>query len=354
MRALALIVLVACTRPGAERAMSDLEVGSAVLSGIDVTVTDGMAAIRKLEDRRLSLWASAPAIEVTIFTDATSTGTWTITVDNTPADAVLALAGQTFVRAPDTRPTLARFEVPLVAGSNAFVVAPPDWDTPGAFRVAAMADIQDALGDVDEVFAAINSVPDLRFVIAMGDITNRAEIAEYDLFEAQLLALNIPFYSTIGNHELWADPDRWFTRYGRMNFQFQFKGAAFTFVDSGDGGLDPIVEDWLDGWIEKAGPKPHVFLTHMPPIDPVAYRYGGFRSMRDAHRLLARLVKGGVDLTLYGHIHTLIEFENAGIPAYVSGGGGADPMLLDGIDRHFLVLDVDDRAIQNVGVVRVD
>jgi Icc protein len=76
--------------------------------------------------------------------------------------------------------------------------------------------------------------------------------------------------------------------------------------------------------------------------------------LRDGHRLLGRLVEGGVDLTLYGHIHTHVAFENAGIPARISGGGGADPMKLDGIDRHFLVLDVDDRAIQNVSVHRVD
>ena len=60
--------------------------------------------------------------------------------------------------------------------------------------------------------------------------------------------------------------------------------------------------------------------------------------------MLSRLAAGDVDLTLYGHIHTYIEFENAGIPAYVSGGGGADPMHFDGIDRHFLVIEVDPAA----------
>jgi Icc-related predicted phosphoesterase len=352
VRALLLLFAVACTRPSAERALGDLEVGTAVLGGANVTVTDGMAAIRKLADTELELWASAPAIEVTITSDALAT--WTIVVNNTPVDAVLAIEGRTIVREQGTRPTVARFMVPIVAGPNILVIAPPDHDQPGAFRVAAMADIQSAMPSVHEVFEAISAVPDLRFVVAMGDITDRAEIAEYELFEQKLLALDIPFYSTIGNHELWADPDRWFTRYGRMNFQFSFKGAAFTFVDSGDAGLDPIVEEWLDGWLADAGTKPHVFLTHMPPIDPVAYRYGGFRSMRDGHRLLARLVEGGVDLTLYGHIHTHIEFENAGIPARISGGGGADPMRLDGIDRHFLVLEVDDRAIGDVSVHRVD
>jgi Icc protein len=373
VRALVFVMLAACTRPSAERALADLEVGSATLGGTNVTITDGMAAIRRLTDNNLELWASAPVIEVTIFTDVAAA--WTILVSNTPVDAVLTagdmivtarplrgaaivtarpLRGAAIVREPGTRPTVARFTVPLVAGANRLLVAPPDHDVPGAFRVAAMADIQTAMGSVHEVFEAISAVPDLRFVVAMGDITDRAEIAEYELFEQKLLSLDIPFYSTIGNHELWADPERWFTRYGRMNFQFTFKGAAFTFVDSGDAGIDPVVEDWLDGWIADAGAKPHVFLTHMPPIDPVAYRYGGFRSMRDGHRLLARLAQGGVDLTLYGHIHTHIEFENAGIPARISGGGGADPMRLDGIDRHFLVLDVDDRAIQDVRVQRVD
>ncbi|MDQ3334487.1 MAG: metallophosphoesterase [Myxococcota bacterium] len=352
MRALLLLLAVACTRPSAERALGDLDIGSAVLGGTNVTVTDGMAAIRRLADNQLELWASAPAIEVTLVSDATQA--WTIVVNNTPVDAVLAIEGRMFEREPGTRPTVARFDVPLVSGANRMVVAPADHQVPGAFRIAAMADIQSAMPSVHEVFEAISAVPDLRFVVAMGDITDRAEVEEYELFEQKLLALDIPFYSTIGNHELWADPDRWFTRFGRMNFQFTFKGAAFTFVDSGDAGLDPVVEEWLDSWLADAGTKPHVFLTHMPPIDPVAYRYGGFRSMRDGHRLLARLVEGGVDLTLYGHIHTHIEFENAGIPARISGGGGADPMKLDGIDRHFLVLDVDDRAIQNVSVQRVD
>lgn len=353
--ALLIAVLAACTRPSAERALGDLEVGSAVLGGTTVTVTDGMAAIRRLGDGEVELWAGAPAIEVTIFVDATSAGAWTLVVDNTPTDAVLMVDGATIAREPGgARPTVATFHLPLLAGANRMVVAPPDYQVPGAFRVAAMADIQTAMPRVHEVFEAISREPDLRFVIAMGDITDRGEIGEYELFEEKLRTLDIPFYSTIGNHELWGDAERWFSRFGRMNFQFAFKGAVFTFVDSGDAGIDPIVEDWLDGWIANAGERPHVFLTHMPPIDPVGYRYGGFRSMRDGQRLLARLVGGGVDLTLYGHIHTFIEFENAGIPAFISGGGGADPMLLDGIDRHFLVLEVDDQAIRDVSVLRVD
>ena len=104
---------------------------------------------------------------------------------------------------------------------------------------------------------------------------------------------------------------------------------------------DDLVEDWLVDWLAAARDRTNIFLTHFPPIDPVGVRYGGFRSADDGRRLLSRLAEANVDLTLYGHIHTYIQFENAGIPAYISGGGGAKPMRWDGVDRHFLVVESD-------------
>jgi len=91
----------------------------------------------------------------------------------------------------------------------------------------------------------------------------------------------------------------------------------------------------------------------MQPVDPFGTRYGACRSSRDGYRLLARLAEANVDLTPYGHIHTFLEFDNRGIPAYITGGGGADPMVGDGIDRHFLVVAFDE-AVRSVEVVRVD
>lgn len=355
-RAVLALLLVACTRPAEQRALGDLEIGHASFSGADIEIAGGLAAVRGFTDHRLELWAQAPVLDLSLTVDASTAGAWTIVVRNVLPDAQLITAGVPITRAPGELPTVATFELTLAPGRHALRLAPPDADVIEPFRVASMADIQKALPDVDEVFAQISAEPDARFVIAMGDITERAEIEEYELFERQLATLDIPFYSTIGNHELWADPARFWDRFGRMNFHFTFKGAAFTFVDSGDAGLDPVVEDWLDDWLAGASDRAHVFLTHMAPVDPVGTRYGAFRSSRDGRRLLSRLAEGGVDLTLYGHIHTYIAFENAGIPAYVSGGGGADPMKFDGIDRHYLVVDIDPAAaaIGTVDLRRVD
>jgi hypothetical protein len=338
--ALGACAAAACLEPAAERARDDLDVGAARSADAEVQIAGGLAAVRALADHRLELWAQAPVLDLRLSLLDTAAGDWTIMIRNATTEAVLAAGGATYVREPGERPTVAVFRVPLPAGAHELRLAPPDADWLSSFKVAAMADIQTALPVVHEVFAAINAVPDLRFVVGMGDLTERGHLDEYDLYERQLETLQIPFYTTIGNHELWNDPLRFLGRFGRANFQFQFKGVAFTFVDSGDAGLDPLVEEWLDGWLADARALPHVFLTHMPPVDPVGLRYGSFRSTRDGRRLLSRLAGGNVDLTLYGHIHTLVQYENAGIPAYISGGGGAAPMKFDGIDRHFLVVEL--------------
>jgi hypothetical protein len=341
-------------RPSEDRAADELLIGQAALADSTVRVEGGLAAIHELADYRLDLWSQSPVLSVELAIGNTAAGEWTVTFKNSLPDAVLTVAGTPYPREPDLPPTVARFRVPLAAGAHLLSLAPPDAGVLEPFRVAAMADIQTALPDVDDVFARINAEPGLRFVVGMGDITERSEIWEFDLFDRQLTTLQIPFYTTLGNHELWAPHSRFHERYGRGSFSFQFKGATFSFADTGDADLDPLVETWLDGWLDAAKDGTHVFLTHFPPIDPVGVRYGAFRSGDDGRRLLSRLARGNVDLTLYGHIHTYTKFENAGIPAHISGGGGAQPMKWDGIDRHFRVVEADADGIRDVTVRRVD
>ncbi len=353
MKLVLLLSLVACTRPGEHRAEEELAVGSSSLGDTTVEARDGLASIHDLRDGTIDLWSQTPDLTLDVTTPAG--GTWNIIARNTLPDAVLSENGVVTTRTDLSSPTVAMFTVALAPGAHTLRIAPPDADRIEPFTVAAMADIQTALPIVDDVFRAIDAHPEVRFVVGMGDITQRAELSEYDMFERQLGTLNVPFYTTLGNHELWGPAQEFYRRYGRADFHFTFKGAAFTFVDSGDTGIDPLVEHWLDGWLADAKDQVHIFLTHVPPIDPFGGRYGSFRDIEDARRLLSRLVDGNVDLTLYGHIHTYIQYENAGIPAYISGGGGARPMKWDGIDRNFLVVAVDPGAgaIESVDVQRV-
>jgi hypothetical protein len=100
------------------------------------------------------------------------------------------------------------------------------------------------------------------------------------------------------------------------------------------------VHEWLDRWLSDGARRFHVVVMHIPLLDPVGTRNGGFANRGEAHALAGKLARGGVDLTLYGHIHSYYAFKNAGIPAYISGGGGAIPDRLDFIGRHYLTIDV--------------
>jgi hypothetical protein len=94
---------------------------------------------------------------------------------------------------------------------------------------------------------------------------------------------------------------------------------------------------------------------HIPPLDPVGSRNAAFASRAEASALLAKLAEARVDLTLYGHIHSYYSFENAGIPAFISGGGGAAPERAGNIGRHFVVFEADaTQGIVSSELVRVD
>lgn len=345
-----------CTRPGEERAYAELEVGSLrAPDGLAIEVAGGLARIERASIGEIVLWAQAPVLSVEVTVPPEAAGSWRVEAQNLPFDAQVSVDGAASLQASAQRHTTSEFNLVLAPGLHTLRIAPPDAEQRTPFRFVAMADIQTGLATVHQLFAKINQVTDARFVVFMGDLTERAEREEYQLAATQLQTLAIPFYATLGNHELWADPDRFFSQFGRASFHFDFRGVAFTFADSGDAGLDPVVEDWVDDWISQGRDQVHIFLSHFPPIDPMGTRNGSFRSLRDGHRLLGKLARGGVDLTLFGHVHTFEAFENAGIPSYISGGGGAQQERWDGIARHFLIIDVGaEDGVQSVAVRRVD
>jgi 3',5'-cyclic AMP phosphodiesterase CpdA len=201
----------------------------------------------------------------------------------------------------------------------------------------------------------MNRDPRIRFALFAGDLTTRGTADQLARFKREMKTLAFPVYATLGNHELGTRDDLFHDFFGRGSFSFAFRGARFTLVDSASGTVAPAVYRWLDDWLAAGAGGFHVVAMHMPPLDPVGYRNGGFASRLEASMLVSRLASGKVDLTLYGHIHSFYAFANAGIPAYISGGGGAIPERLDGIGRHFLTIDVDPASqLFQVAVVRVD
>jgi hypothetical protein len=205
------------------------------------------------------------------------------------------------------------------------------------------------------VFERLNEDPELRFVVSTGDLVDTGVRKELTRFQREMQTLQIPMFSTVGNHEMGAEPQAWHELFGPFNVHFTFKGARFSLVDSDNATIDPHVYDWLDDWLDEADREIHVVLTHYPPLDPVGLRGGGFRAKKEGAKLMQRLADGHVDALFLGHIHSYYAFSNAGVPSFISGGGGAIEERLDGIGRHYLKVRArPHEGIDDVAIVRVD
>jgi len=354
--ALGLALAGGCVRAAEQRAERDLEIGKANAHGLRVGVSDGLAAVRRLDDGELVLWSSAPAWRLTLEAEPGARTDWKVSLENVLPDAELLAGGAEAQLLEGALPTRKKYSVKLAPGSSTtLTLAPKDANDTAKWRFALMSDVQEAIDDVGDIYRKVNQVPDVRFLLGAGDLTRQGHDEELGRFKQELTALNVPYYTTLGNHELGDEGPAYQDWFGRASFSFVFRGVRFSMLDSASASIDPLVYDWLDGWLEAGRDGVHIVAMHIPPIDPVGVRNGSFASRNEAAKLLTRLAKGRVDLTLYGHIHSYYSFENAGIPAYISGGGGAIPERFDAVGRHFLVVDVDPKkGVENVDLVSVD
>lgn len=353
------LVLAGCVRPTEERVEQDLAVGHGRSESVQVDVHDGLAVIRRLEGARVELWQNAPAVRLRLQVGGSGPRELTIAATNgMPSSELTQISGEGAVITPlpATAPTRATWQVQLPADGVAELrIAPADHQVLEPWRFGVLSDIQEAIDEVQDIYRKINTVSGVRFVLGAGDLTRQGTAEELARFQAELEGLDVPYYATLGNHELGTDPCLFQSYFGRASSHFRFRGVAFTLLDSGSASLDPRVFGWLDGWLASARERTHVVAMHIPPLDPTGVRNGAFANRAEAAKLLQRLASGRVDLTLYGHVHSHYAFENAGIPAHISGGGGALPERFDNIGRHFLVVDVDaDSGVQGVQVHRVD
>jgi 3',5'-cyclic-AMP phosphodiesterase len=350
----ATFLVAGCVRPAQDRAERDRTIGQATNGALSVRVSGGLAAVRKLETERVLLWASAPAWELEL--DSLAEATLTLDVHNCVSDAELTALGPDAQVTPLSTelPTRKSFTLDLPAGTSRFRFAPPDYRDRAVFQFALMSDVQEAIDRVQDIYRRVNE-ENVRFLLGAGDLTRRGTRAELERFRDELEGLDVPYYTTLGNHELGESPALYQDYYGRANFQFVYRGVYFTLLDSASATLDPLVYDWLDTWLARGRHGVSVVAMHIPPLDPTGVRNGAFASRSEAATLLGRLAESGVDLTLYGHIHSYYEFDNAGIPAFISGGGGAIPERFDDIGRHFMVIEAGaERGIVGTRVVRVD
>lgn len=350
-----------CTDQATARAERDLLVGKALVGGVAFDVRHGLAAIRHQAPGELVLWLGAPSVVIDARVPLQGHTSWRLELRNAMPGATLAATVSSSGTAIDVlaqateRPTRRAYQVELPTDSQVTLTfGPPGAAQAAPFSFAFMSDVQDGVDEVGDLLTRINAEPDVVFLLSAGDLTQVGSAEEMEAFQYAIRWLEVPIFSCIGNHDVPPDTP-WHDWFGRGSFRFHYRDVLFSQVDSAGATIAPMVYDWLEEWLDMGRQDVHLLTTHVPPIDPVGTRNGSFASRGEAGKLLAMLARGDVDLTLYGHIHSYYAFENAGIPAYISGGGGAFEEKVDGIGRHFLVIDVDPRhGVTGTRVVEVD
>lgn len=344
-----------CLHVPDERAARDLSIGRADAATARVVVASGLGVVRELRAGALRLWASAPELEVSL-DPGEHPGVWDIRLDNVVADAMLWVNGVSIPPTLDSSvPTERHFVVTLDAKAT-LSLRTPDSASTQPWQFLFYADVQEAIDRVHDLYRSMNAQSAARFALIGGDLTERGSDAELERFERETKSLQIPVYSTLGNHELGhGDGAPYQQRFGLASSHFRFRGVGFSLLDSASATIAPEIYERLDGWLDDSRDQLHVVSMHVPPIDPVGVRSGSFSSKNEAQRLLVRLAEAGVDVTLYGHVHSYYAFSNAKIPAFIAGGGGAIPERFDNIGRHYLVLDVTPQTqTLRVALVRID
>jgi hypothetical protein len=145
------------------------------------------------------------------------------------------------------------------------------------------------------------------FFCVLGDLTNDVTPDEVDSIKAQLDRVGIPYYATIGNHDLFqADGwQRFKEDYGPSCFPVVIADRIkLIFLDTADGTLGPTQFNWFETELRDSR-FTKIVLTHYPVFDgekPIMWRLAS-----DAERVKVQslLEKYGVYAWCAGHIHGL-------------------------------------------------
>lgn len=212
---------------------------------------------------------------------------------------------------------------------------------------------------------------DARLFVHLGDLTDAGTTEQMATAKAQLAQLHMPFYATLGSHEIRNDPERteFTTTFNAPRLSFVERNAHFILLDNADRKVG-FADDELD-WLEtelKNFQCPTTFARcftflffHRPvpaelfalfPDDETA------ASRASNQRFLKILQRHPVDRIFSGHIHAYFNYDLSSTPVTISGGAGSPPQEflanLFGSDAlfHYLVVTVNpdsyDISIQRI------
>lgn len=156
-----------------------------------------------------------------------------------------------------------------------------------------------------------SSAPEAQFCLLGGDLADDGRPDQLGAVRDIFLALKIPSYAVIGNHDHLSDTDR--TAYERhfpnqINHTFVHGGWQVIGLDSSEGtkSKETVISDATLRWLDENVPKldarrPTIIVTHFPLGDFVVAR------PLNAESLVRRCLHLNVQAIFSGHYHAFTE-----------------------------------------------
>ncbi len=183
-------------------------------------------------------------------------------------------------------------------------------------------------------------------LVVAGDLTDHGLAEEYRLVRDDLYRLGIPWYATIGNHDM-------YQKNGWENWKNFIGPSCYTvrpssllrifFLDTSTGSLGARQFSWLEEQLTKCKEQYKIVVTHYPLYDdpfPSIYR---LPDHEERYKLLSLFRRYNVDVFISGHLHTFQHRRLGELDHFIVGS--MYPGRLDKGEHAFLMLTVSSRGI---------
>ncbi len=140
------------------------------------------------------------------------------------------------------------------------------------FNFILTGDTQLANAELEDFIQHVNARDDIEFMIINGDLTDFGRNYEYNLLARQLLKLDIPFISVIGNHDMLGNGRMIYNEmFGPENFTFNYGLNRFVIINSnfreGSGSEELPDLNWLQQAVTGGASTSNTFVaSHIAPF----------------------------------------------------------------------------------------
>jgi len=185
------------------------------------------------------------------------------------------------------------------------------------FSFAVFADSHYNYHELDGAVSDVDKRDEIDFVVVNGDISEHGYLKEFELFHDQMETLNVPYLTTIGNHDYRSNGEKIYSdMYGAKNYSFVYHNCLFIMWDNvfWESNKYPDFE-WLEQQLQTEEAYSHIFvICHIPP-------FGSQFDDESEQKYTNLMSKYDVDLSIHGHTHSYYysKYYNDGVDYLVVG-----------------------------------